>query len=126
MPDLERDDKVNLRLQIIIGIIIFLLLLFIINMVRNKKVDLRYALSWMFLAVILLLLDVFPQIVYIIAELVGIETPSNMVFFFGFLFVVILVYSLTVSVSRLSIKTKRLTQEIALLRKELERKNEKE
>lgn len=116
----------NLRLQIIIGIIIFLLLLFIINMVRNKKVDLRYALSWMFLAVILLLLDVFPQIVYIIAELVGIETPSNMVFFFGFLFVVILVYSLTVSVSRLSIKTKRLTQEIALLRKELERKNEKE
>ncbi len=111
----------NVKLQIIIGIIIVCMLVIIANMVRNKKIDLRYALSWICLAALLLILDIFPQIVYAIAKLVGIATPSNMVFFLGFILIVAVVYSLTASVSRLSNKSKRLTQEMALLREEVER-----
>ena len=114
----------SLRLQIVIGFIVLAMILFIANMVRKKKIDLRYALSWLCLAVIILLLDVFPQIVFGFAELIGISVPSNMVFFVGFIFVVILIYSVTVSVSRLSLKVKRLTQELALLREEMERMKE--
>ena len=111
----------NIKLQIIIGIIIVGMLLLVANMVRKKKIDLRYALSWMCLAIVLLILDIFPQIMEWAADVIGIETPSNMLFFFGFLLLVIIIYSLTASVSRLSNKTKRLTQELALLREELER-----
>ena len=113
-----------LRLQIVIGIIVLAMIFFIANMVRKKKIDLRYALSWLCLAVIILLLDIFPQIVFAFADLIGISVPSNMVFFVGFIFVVILIYSVTVSVSRLSLKVKRLTQELALLREEMERMKE--
>lgn len=111
----------SLRLQIVIGIIILAMFLFVANMVRKKKIDLRYALSWLCLAVIILILDIFPQIVFALAGLIGISVPSNMVFFVGFVFVVILIYILTVSVSHLSLKVKRLTQELALLREEMER-----
>lgn len=111
----------NIRLQIVIGVIIIGMLLLIANMVRKKKIDLRYSLSWMCLAVLLLILDIFPNIMEKLAELIGIKTPSNMVFFLGFILLVIVIYSLTASVSRLSNKTKRLTQELALLREELER-----
>lgn len=111
----------NIRLQIVIGVIIIGVLVLIVNMVRKKKIDLRYALSWICLAIVLLLLDIFPGIMEWMAELIGIKTPSNMVFFFGFLLLVIIIYSLTASVSRLSNKTKQLTQELALLREEMER-----
>ena len=111
----------NIRLQIVIGVIIVGMLFIIANMVRKKKIDLRYALSWICLAVLLLILDIFPNIMEKLAELIGIKTPSNMVFFLGFILLVIVIYSLTASVSRLSNKTKRLTQELALLREELER-----
>lgn len=111
----------NVRLQIVIGVIIVAMIFYIANMVRRKKIDLRYTLSWMCLGVVLLLLDIFPGIMEWLADLIGIKTPSNMVFFFGFILIVILVYSLTTSVSRLSDKSKKLTQEVALLREELER-----
>lgn len=111
----------SIRLQLFIGIIVLILFLYIVNMVRKKRIDLRYALGWLFLAVLILILDIFPQIVLWIAELVGIEIPSNMVFFVGFLLLVIMAYALTVSLSRLSLKVKRLTQELALLREEMER-----
>lgn len=111
----------SLRIQIVVGVIVVVALLFISNMVRKKKIDLRYALGWMCLAVIILILDIFPQLVFGMAELMGITVPSNMIFFVGFVLLVVMIYSLTVVVSRLSAKTKRLTQELALLREEMER-----
>lgn len=117
----------SIKLQIFIAVIDLIAFVLIVNMVRKKKLDLRYALSWLSVLVLMLILDVFPQIVFWLTELVGIDTPSNMVFFVGFLFLVVLIYVSTVSISHLSQKTKRLTQEVALLRKELsEMKAEKD
>lgn len=53
------------------------------------------------------------------AGLVGIEVPSNMIFFIGFLVVLAMLYSSGVAISSLQVKVQRLTQEIALLKKEL-------
>lgn len=111
----------SLKLQLIIGLIIVFMMILIINSIRNKMIDLKYALTWLVLGIILFILDVFPNILFKMASLIGIEIPSNMIFFVGLIFVVVLIYSLTASISRLSNKVKRLTQEIALLREEMER-----
>jgi len=110
----------SVRLQIVIAIIDIIGFIWIVNMVRKKKIDLRYALSWLCTLILLLLLDIFPGIVYTMSRFIGIDTPSNMVFFVGFLIFIVLIYSSTVSISRLSQRTKKLTQEIALLKKEVE------
>lgn len=114
----------SLKLQIFIALIDLIAFAWIINMIRKKKLDLRYALSWLCALIVLLLLDIFPQIVMWFAGVVGIDTPSNMVFFVGSLVFIVLIYGGTVSISHLSQKTKRLAQELALLRKELDEMRE--
>lgn len=111
----------SVKLQVVIGIVIVLMLMLILNMVRNRKIDLRYALSWITVLAIMLVLDIFPQIVVFAAGLTGITLASNMVFLFGIIILAVLIYFLTASVSRLSSKVKVLVQEIALLKEELER-----
>ena len=107
----------SLRLQIIVGVLIALSMIVIVNMVRKKKLNLRYALVWLIVGCVVLLFDLFPQLLDIVTNLLGIGVPVNMLFFLGFAFSLLIIFSLTVSVSRLSDKVKRLTQEIALLEK---------
>ena len=47
----------NIRIQIIIGIAVILALCVIINMIRNKKLELRYALAWLIVGVGIFVLD---------------------------------------------------------------------
>jgi hypothetical protein len=114
----------ELRLQIFIALVIVVTFLMIANMVRKKLIDLRYALKWLLLCVVVLVLDIFPEILNWFAVALGVSLPSNMVFMVAIFLLVVTVYSLTASVSRLSTKTKRLTQELALLRDEVEKMKE--
>ena len=111
----------SLKLQICIAVLVLVMMFLIANMVRKKKIDLRYALGWLCLGAIVLILDAFPSILNNMAKILGVALPSNMVFMVGIIFLVVAIYMLTASVSRLSNKNKRLTQEMALLREELER-----
>lgn len=109
----------SLRLQIIVGVIIIIAIFMIANMVLKKKLDLRYALIWLLAGVVVLILDIFPSLLNWGAKLLGIGLPVNMLFFLGFIFSLVIIFSLTLSLSKLSHKVKCLTQELALLEKEL-------
>lgn len=110
----------SIKLQIIIAIIIVLALIVIINMIRRKALELRYALAWLAVGVGVLVLDIFPGIMERLATLLGIASPVNMLFFMGFCFSLIIIFILTIAVSRMSIRIKVLTQELALYEKESE------
>lgn len=107
----------NIRIQIIVGVIVLLALGVIVNMIRQKKLELRYALSWLGVGVAILILDCFPQLITWLSEKVGIASPVNMLFFFGFCFSLMIIFVLTVAVSRMSIRIKELTQALALFEK---------
>lgn len=104
----------NIRLQIIIAAIILVALGFIINMIRKKSLELRYALAWLIVGVGVLILDIFPELMTKLAAMLGIYSPVNMLFFLGFCFSLVIIFILTVAVSRMSIRIKNLTQELAL------------
>lgn len=107
----------NLRIQIIIAIVIIIALFVIVNMIRKKALELRYALTWLGVGAIVLVLDVFPGIMGWLAKIMGITLPSNMLFFLGFCFSLAIIFGLTIAVSRMSIRLKNLTQEMALYMK---------
>lgn len=109
----------SLKLQIIIGVILVIALAWIINMVRKEILDIRFALSWLLVGIIVLILDIFPSAMFWLVHLLGIQLPVNMMFFFGFCFTLFLVFGLTTKVSRQAEQLKRLTQEVALLEKSL-------
>ena len=76
----------NIKAQIIISIIIILGIVYIINMVRKKALELRYSLTWLGVGICILILTLFPQIMNKISAIMGIASPMNMLFFSGILF----------------------------------------
>ena len=76
----------------------------------------------MSLLIVLLIVIVFPDLLTDGAKLLGIATPVNMVFFVGFCFSLIIIFGLTMAVSKMSQQIKDLSQKIALMEKEREKK----
>lgn len=110
----------NLRLTVSLYILVFLLLFYLIHKMRSRKVDIRYILPWLLLDFVLFLAITFPDVLFAVCRFLGIQTPSNMVFFFGIVFLLFIVFSLTLTVSRLNSDIKELTQKIALDEKKQE------
>ena len=104
----------ELKIQIIVSIVIIVALCVIVNMIRKKALELKYALIWLGVGASILMLNIFPNIMEWLTKLMGIQLPVNMLFFLGFCFSLIILFSLTVVVSRMSIRIKELSQEIAL------------
>lgn len=117
----------SVKIQIIIAVLIICALIVIIDMIRKKRLELSYALSWLLVGIGVLILDIFPQFIKTISEKIGIVSPVNMLFFFGFCFSLIIIFVLTIAVSKLSIKIKQLAQQIAIYeKKEKERRQQNE
>lgn len=114
------------KIQIIVAVVIILALCMIINMIRKKALELKYALIWLGVGIAVLILDAFPGIMEWLSGLLGIQLPANMLFFFGFCFALVIIFSLTIVVSRMSIRISELAQELALHEKRETEKREGE
>ncbi|WP_104802504.1 DUF2304 domain-containing protein [Blautia marasmi] len=112
----------NIKTQILVAAVVFLSLGILINLIRKNKLELKYALLWFLLGIGVLIFDCFPSLTSWLAKTFGIGQAVNLLFFAGFCFALLIIFSLTTAVSRLSVKVKRLTQEIALLEKQVNHK----
>ncbi len=90
------------------------MLAFLFGKLRKRKADIKYILPWMLLDGGMMIITAFPGILGIFCDLFGIETPSNMLFFFGFVFLAMIVFSMTLVISKLNGQIKDLTQRLAL------------
>lgn len=113
------------KLQMIAALILLAGMFYLIHMMRKRKLDIKYALSWMLMITVMLVVDLFPPILSLISYLFGIATPVNTLFFLGFIFSLVLIFVLTVSVSRLSERIRQLSQAMALLEQKV-RESEQE
>ncbi|MCM1179162.1 MAG: DUF2304 domain-containing protein [Clostridium sp.] len=105
----------TLQIQITLIICILLFLLVILSMIRKRELELKYALSWFVMVVALIILVCIPDTMGKLAELLGIYSPVNMVFFLGFIFSLIVIFVLTVTLSRMSSRVRRLAQIVAMM-----------
>lgn len=105
----------------ILGVVLMIALAAIINMIRKKSLDLKYALSWLIVIVLLLIIDIFPVLMITVSQMLGIWSPVNMIFFLGFCFSLVIIFTLTVALSRMSARVRKMTQVIALNEKNIEK-----
>lgn len=115
----------DMRIQIIVAVFIIIFLLVIINMIRRRSLQLSYSLVWLIVGVVVLILDLFPPLIGMLTNLMGIESPMNMLFFMGFCFTLIIIFTLSVALSRMSKRVKMLAQRIALYEKKKEEEDKK-
>jgi hypothetical protein len=112
---------VSAQLQIILLIVSIIVLLVIINMIRRYNLELRYSLLWLFFCIANIFLAAFSNIGQTTAKLLSIKEPVNAIFLLSFGFQFFLIFSLTLTISRLSNKFTQLVQEVGLLKKEVEK-----
>lgn len=107
----------TLRTILIIGSVLFFV--FIINMVRTKKLELKYALIWILTSVSFIIMSVFPETVFMAARVLEVEVASNALFLCIIFLLLLMVFALTVAVSRQAGRIKRLVQEMGILKAEI-------
>ncbi len=119
LPLLAAVPKLGSTVRIVAVIATAIALGIVLELVRRRRLVERYALLWMVVAVVLVVLAVWTELLSSLTKLVGIDLPANFLFLaaFGVGFVLLLHFS--VAISRLSEETKILAQEVARLDLEL-------
>ncbi|MDR1214404.1 MAG: DUF2304 domain-containing protein [Propionibacteriaceae bacterium] len=90
----------------------------LIQLLRRRRIREKYVALWIVVAIGVIVLGAFPGLTSSLARLVGIQLPANLVFTVALFFLLIVCVQLSVAVSSLEERTRRLTEEIALLRAE--------
>ena len=114
---------VQFQLYMLVGALALLLLIFVF-----LKKGLMTVFLWLLclgLSIVLVIFAACPYVVFVLRDILDIEMPVNLVFLLMFCFVLVVLLSLSIAITQLADKCKRLTQENALLEKrvrELERR----
>ena len=104
----------SIRIKCVIIVVLILGLLKILGLIKKNKLELKYALSWLFLELGIFIITLIPNLLNVISKALGIYNEINMLFFLGFVFIILVIFSLTMSLSRNSERVRKMAQEIAL------------
>ena len=104
----------SIRLKTFLFIIWALAFIYMIIKMKTKRSDIRFILPWFFLDILMCIVTAFPSILIGLCSFFGIVTPSNMMFFFGMIFLVMIIFSMTLQISKLNEQIRDLSQRLAL------------
>lgn len=104
----------SLILRIGLIVVSLLTLIFITRKVRNAQIKLEDSIFWFCVAGLLLIVSIFPQIFFAIADFAEIISTANLVFLFFIFILLILGFNLSVHISQTDTKLKELTQQLAV------------
>ena len=108
------------QLQVIACAVLVGFFLWVLYLVRFQRLSLRDSLIWLLSTAVVLLFALFPRLLQGLASAIAVEVPSNALFALAILYLTLNVLSLTISLSNASTRARRLAQECALLRAELD------
>ena len=101
------------------GSLIFLLM--VLDSVRRQRLREAYALIWIFLAVGMILISLWTDILKFISDTLGILYPPATLFLLLLVGILLLLFQYSIVISMHHERILRLTQEIALLKEKLNR-----
>ena len=103
------------RIQLVAVVASLLLLVLVLELVRRRRFLERYAILWLFSALVLLALGIWTGLLETLARAVGIVYPPNALFLIAFGFVLVLLLHFSLAVSQMSDQIRVLAQRLALL-----------
>ncbi len=110
----------ELLLQIILIAGTSMFFVYIINMVRLRKLELKYTLLWLFTSVCFIIMAVFPWIIERIADILSIKEPVNALFLISLFFLIMIIFSMTVAIAGKSRNITALTQDMGIMKLQIE------
>lgn len=94
-------------------------LLIVIDMLRRNRLRERHAGWWLVGGGLALAVSLFPQILDAVADLIGIDVPTNLVFFVSIALLVLVCIQHSAELTKVESQVRTLTEAIALLEKRL-------
>lgn len=88
----------------------------VFEMLRRKKLREKYAALWLVVGVGTLVLAAFPDLLTIVAQIVGVQLPSNLLFIISILLLLGVSLHLSWEISVVEDETRSLAEEVAILR----------
>ena len=101
-----------------VGSITTLVTLF--ELLRRRRLREKYAVLWAFVALMTLIVAIFPALLTWASELLGVEVPANLLFFLASLLLLVVSIQHSYELGRLEERSRTLAEEVALLRLDLE------
>jgi hypothetical protein len=95
------------------------MLLFVLELVRSRRLKEEYSLLWLATALVLLTLSLSRPLLDKLAETVGIFYPPSALFLVALAFLLFILLHFSTVLTRLANENKQAAQELALLRQEL-------
>lgn len=92
----------------------------IVFLMRSRRIREKYAAAWITLAVLVIVIGVFPDLLEHLARFLGVQTPINLLFLASVVLLLIVSVQFSVEISQLEEETRTLAEEIALLRRDVE------
>jgi hypothetical protein len=101
-----------------VGSVTTLALLF--ELLRRRRLREKYAVFWVVVALLTLVVAIFPSTLAAVANLVGVSVPSNLLFFVASMLLLGVSIHHSYELGRLEERTRTLAEEIGLMRLELD------
>jgi hypothetical protein len=109
------------RTQLIAALGAVALALYVLDLVRRRRLSEEYSLLWVITTASIAILGFCTPLLVWVTNLLGILGAASTVFAFGLAFAMIMLLYLSTKMSRLGAQNLVLTQELALMRDELDR-----
>lgn len=104
------------RLAIFSVVVALAALVVVVELLRRRRLREKYAVIWVVIAVGTVVVAVFPQLLVWFTGLIGIQTPSNLLFFASVITLFAVSLQLSREVGLLEEQSRRLAEEIGTLK----------
>ncbi|MGH3628667.1 MAG: DUF2304 domain-containing protein, partial [Sciscionella sp.] len=93
-----------------------LVLIGIWEMLRRRQLREKYAVLWLVIGVIVLVFSAVPNLLTTVSLALGIQIPANLLFFVAIVLLLAVTLHLSWEISRLEDETRKLAEDLAILR----------
>lgn len=112
--------------RIFAAIVSLLLIIFVINAIRRRRLEIQYAILWLVVAAGIALFSTWYNLLEIVTRFIGAVLPTTTLFLFGILFLVLINIQFSMRISQLQTRLRLLSQEHALLLEKVTRREKEE
>jgi hypothetical protein len=109
----------NLLTQVWIIVLSVCIIIYLFEKIRKQKYFVKFSMPWFFTFFIIIILAVFPHLIDVIARALGINEPTNAIFFIAICILVNNIINISLSISEAKKHSIEMAQEIALLKKDI-------
>ncbi|MFH8249105.1 DUF2304 domain-containing protein [Microbacterium sp. B2969] len=95
-------------------------LVIILTLLVRRQLREKYAVLWLTIGLILLILSIFPELLVGLTHLLGVQLPSNLIFALSIVLLVGVCLHLSWELSRAEDEIRRLAEETAILRADVD------